>query len=99
MDSQRQGGAEGGRLGTAVVAVRLQQLDIWPAEPPEGVDSCHQFEGDKLVDPQLDTAAAHSHLLDKAVAVVQLDSQAEGGRSCWPEGRGEEQPDAEVDKQ
>ena len=98
MDSQRQGGAEGGRLGTAVVAVRLQ-LDNWPAEPPEGADSCHQFEGGKLVDPQLDTAAAHFHLLDKAVAVVQLDIQAEGGQSCRPEGRGEEQPDPELDKQ
>ena len=98
MDSQRWGRAEGGRLGTAVVAVQLQ-LDNWPAEPPEGVDSHHQFEGDKLVDPQLDTAAAHFHLLDKAVAVVQLDSQAEGSRSCRPEGRGEEQLDPELDKQ
>ena len=103
MDSQRQGRAEGGRLdqlGTAAVAVRLQ-LDNWPAEPPEGADSHHQFEGGKLVDPQLDTAAAHFHLLDKAVAVVQLDSQAEGGtgRRYRPEGRGEEQPDPELDKQ
>ena len=100
-DSQQWDRAEGGRLdqlGTAVVAVRLQ-LDNWPAEPPEGADSCHQFEGGKLVDPQLDTAAAHFHLLDKAVAVVQLDSQAEGGRRCRPEGRGQEQPDPEADKQ
>ena len=93
------GRAEGGRLGqlgTAVVAVRLQ-LDNWPAEPEE--DSHHQFEGGKLVDPQLGIAAAHFHQLDKAAAVVQLDIQAEGGRRCRPEGRGQEQPDPELDKQ
>ena len=68
-------------IASSGVGLRVQlQLDNWPAEPPEGADSHHQFEGGKLVDPQLDTAAAHFHLLDKAVAVVQLDSQAEGGR-------------------
>ena len=52
------------------------------------------------MDLQLDTAAAHFHLLDKLVAVVQLDSQAEGGtgRHCRPEGRGQELPDPELDK-
>ena len=94
------GRAEGGtlgQLGTAAVAVRLQ-LDNWPAEP-EGVDSHLQFEGGKLVDLQLGIAAAHFHQLDKAAAVVQLDIQAEGGRRCRPEGRGQEQPDPELDKQ